>query len=207
MQSTRAVEARHIKETIAGTKLRLAKHVENEDTWQRYVEVETHRHQDTGVLRALAKVQAKGKSKGKKRTPKTCLCCGKEGRKKADWKFKTATCSNCGKVGHLRAVCRNTNTHTRLIRMQMKPVQKSLSKQFGAWLFVEDGDCDCIEKHDVRSEHRDESKFRNVIKNIETDQKFKKRYHEHGDGSKFGKVVTRIEMDEQDRNRRQKSTH
>ena len=38
-------------------------------------------------------------------------CCGKEGHKKADCKFKTATCSNSGKVGHLRVVCRNTNTH------------------------------------------------------------------------------------------------
>ena len=31
----------------------------NEDTWQRYVEVETHRHQDTGAPRGLAKVQGK----------------------------------------------------------------------------------------------------------------------------------------------------
>ena len=37
-------EARHMKETIAGRKMRLAKNVENEDTWQRCVEVESHRH-------------------------------------------------------------------------------------------------------------------------------------------------------------------
>ena len=36
---------------------------------------------------------------------------------------------------------------------------------------VDDGHCDCIEKHDVTSEHRDESKFtEKVITNIETGQ-------------------------------------
>ena len=29
--------------------MRHARHVENEDTWQRSVDVETHRHQDTGT--------------------------------------------------------------------------------------------------------------------------------------------------------------
>ena len=53
------MEGRHIKETIAGAKMRLARDADNEDTWQRYVEVETHRHQDTGAPRALAKVQGK----------------------------------------------------------------------------------------------------------------------------------------------------
>ena len=59
------MEGRHIKETIAGTQMRLAKHVENEDIWQRYVEVEAHRHQDTGAPRALAKVQVKVQAKVK----------------------------------------------------------------------------------------------------------------------------------------------
>ena len=56
-------------------------------------------------------VKAKAEAKGKKRTLETCMCCGKEGQKKADCKFKTATCASCGEVSDLRAVCRNTNTH------------------------------------------------------------------------------------------------
>ena len=51
---------------------------------------------------------------------------------------------------------------------------------------VENGHCDCSEKHDVRTEHRDELKFtefperrdesklRRVIKNIETGQNSRK---------------------------------
>ena len=72
--------------------MRLSRHVENEDIWQRYVEVETQRHQDTGAPRALAKVQVKVQAKegkGKKRTPETCLCGGKEGH-------KTTDCTFCG---------------------------------------------------------------------------------------------------------------
>ena len=53
----------------------------------------------------------KGKGKGKKRLPETCLCCGKEGHRKADHKFKNASCAICGQVGHLRAMCRNTSKH------------------------------------------------------------------------------------------------
>ena len=82
--------------------------MQNEDTRQRYVEVETHRHKDTEAPKGTGK--GSGGSNSKKPTPEACLCCGKEGHKKADCKFKTATCSNCGKVGHLRAVCRNANT-------------------------------------------------------------------------------------------------
>ena len=33
--------------------------MEHEATWQRYVEVEPHRHQDTGDPRALAKAKAR----------------------------------------------------------------------------------------------------------------------------------------------------
>ena len=78
---------------------------------------QTPRHgSPKGTGKGSEKGSGQGKGKGKKRTPETCLCCGKEGHKKADCKFKTATCSTCGKVGHPRAVCRNTNTHTILRR-------------------------------------------------------------------------------------------
>ena len=53
----------HLKGKTAGSKMRLARHVESEDTWQRYVEVETYRHQDTEAPRALAKVKAEAKAK------------------------------------------------------------------------------------------------------------------------------------------------
>ena len=59
------MEARHIKETSADIKMRLAKSCGNEDTWQWYVEVETHRHQDTGAPRTLAKVLGKVQVKAK----------------------------------------------------------------------------------------------------------------------------------------------
>ena len=59
--------------TIAGTKMRRARHVENEDTWQRYVEVVTHRQQEHGSPKGTGKGSGKGpsKCKGKKRTPDT----------------------------------------------------------------------------------------------------------------------------------------
>ena len=65
------MEARHIKETIAGTKTRLARHVEN-------VEVEAHRHQDTGAPSSLGKVQGKvqGKTKAKARNEHLKHVCG-----------------------------------------------------------------------------------------------------------------------------------
>ena len=72
---------------------------------------------------------------------------------------------------------------------------------------VDDGHCGCIEKHDVSSEHRDESKLRKVMKNIETGQNSRKVITKIVTGQKSRKVVTKIEMDEQDRNRRQKSGH
>ena len=59
------MEARHSKETIVGAKMRLARDMENEDTWQRYVEEETHRHQDTGTQRALATVQVEVQAKAR----------------------------------------------------------------------------------------------------------------------------------------------
>ena len=90
------MEARHTKETIGGVKMRLARHVGNEDTWQRYVEVETHRYQDTGAPRALAKVQVKVQAKAKARNEHlkhVCVVARKDARN-ADCKFKSATCSN-----------------------------------------------------------------------------------------------------------------
>ena len=89
-----------------------------------------------------------GKSKSKKRTHETCLCCGKEGHKKADCKFESATCSNCGKVVHLRAVCRNTKTR----EIEKNANETGPDVTVGAfWCMAvrdtfEDGHCDCIEK-------------------------------------------------------------
>ena len=36
-----------------------------------------------------------------------CLCCGKDGHKKADCPMKDKACNLCGKVGHVKAVCRS----------------------------------------------------------------------------------------------------
>ena len=44
-----------------------ARPVANMDTWQRFVEVETHKHRDKGAPRALAKVQGKIQAKAKAR--------------------------------------------------------------------------------------------------------------------------------------------
>ena len=148
------------------------------------------------------------------------MCCGKEGHKKADCKFKTSTCSNCGKGGHLRAVCRNTNTHE-IEKDADEPSPEVIVE--AVWCMavrdtVDGGHCDCIEKHDVSSEHRDESKFTEFPKHRDEskftefpkhrdESKFKKSHHEHRDGSKFGQVFTKIEMGEQDSDGRQKSRH
>ena len=134
--------------------------------------------------------------KGKKRTLETCLSCGKAGHKKADCKFKTATCSNYGKVGSLRAVCRNTNTHE-IEKDADEPSPEVIVEAFWCMAvrdIVEDGHCDCIGKHES-SEHPDES----------TNQEKSSRTSESG--QKIGKLVTKIEMGEQDRKRRQKSGH
>ena len=76
---------------IVGTKMKLVRFVEKRGQ-------EVHKRREAEAPR-------------EKRPPETCMCCEKEGHKKADCKFKSATCSTCSKVGHLRAVCRNTNTH------------------------------------------------------------------------------------------------
>jgi hypothetical protein len=38
---------------------------------------------------------------------KACTVCGNENHSKADCKFKDKECSNCGKVGHLKKMCRS----------------------------------------------------------------------------------------------------
>ena len=85
------------------------------------------------------------------------MCCGKEGNKKADCKLKTAICSNCGKVGHLRAVCENTNTHE--IEKDNDEPSPEVTVE-AVWCvavqnIVEDDHCDHSEKHERSSEHRD----------------------------------------------------
>ena len=64
-QNARVVEAKHSKEKNVGTKMRRARLVANKDTWQRFVEVETHRQRDKGAPRALAKVQGKVQARAK----------------------------------------------------------------------------------------------------------------------------------------------
>ena len=141
--------------------MRLAKHVENEDTWQRYVEVETHRRRETGVPRAPAKVQVKMEAKARHEHLKRVCAVEKEGHKKAECQHKSATCSNCGKVGHLRAVFRNTNTHE--IEKDADESSPEVAVE-EVWCMavqdaVGDGHCDCTEKHDALPEDRDGSKF------------------------------------------------
>ena len=70
-------------------------------------------------------------------------------------------------------MCRNTNTH----EIEKDADEPSPEVTVEVWCMavqdtVDDGSCDCIEKHDVISEHRDESKNQ-------------KSHHEHRDGSKF----------------------
>ena len=137
--------------------MRLARHVENDDTWQKVCRsgnAQTPRHgSPKGTGKGSGKSSRKSKSTSKKRTPESCLSCGKEGHKKADCKFKTATCSNCGLVGHLRAVCRNTNNTHEMEKDADEPSPEVTVET--VWCdTVDDGHCDCIEKHDVNSEHR-----------------------------------------------------
>ena len=94
------------------------------------------------------------------------------------WK---GTCSNCGKDGHLRAVCRNTNTH-QIEKDADEPSPEVIVET--VWCMavqdiVVDDHRDHIEKHEGRSEHRDESSRRikscgKVITNSETGQNLEK---------------------------------
>ena len=61
--------------------------------------------------RALFQVKVQGKVT-KKRTLESCLCCRKEGHKKADCKHKSATCSKLRQILSLESgVSKHTNTH------------------------------------------------------------------------------------------------
>ena len=72
----------HQRNDIAGTRVKLARQVENEDTWQRSVDVETHRHQDTVAPRALPKVQEKAKAKARNEHLKpVCVVATKDTRR------------------------------------------------------------------------------------------------------------------------------
>ena len=72
---------------------------------------------------------------------------------------------------------------TRRNTMQMTLVQKSLSKEFGVWLFK------TLTKMKVKvfPGHRDGSKFQKSHHEHRDGSKFGKSHHEHRDGSKFGK--------------------
>ena len=131
------------------------------------------------------------------------MSCGKEGHKKADCKFQT----------DLRAVCRNTNTHE-TEKDADEPSQEVTVE--AVWCMavrdtVDDGLCDGIEKHDVSSEHRDESKVHRIPRTSRRMKIHEEFCHEHRDGSKLKKSHHEhrdgIEMDEQDRHRRPKSGH
>ena len=74
--------------------------------------------------------------------------------------------------GHLRAVCRNTNTHE-TEKDADEPSPKVTVE--AVWCMavqdtVEDDHCDHSEKHEGISEHRDGSNGGKVITNIETGQ-------------------------------------
>ena len=157
----RVAEAKHIRERTVGTKMRLARLVANKDTWQRFCKsgnTQTPRHGSSkGTGRGSEKGSGNGKDKAKKRTPETCLCCANEGHKKSDCKFKNAKCSNCGKVGHLRAACRNTNTHE--IEKDDDEPSPEVTVE-AVWCMaaqgtVENDHCDHNEKRERSSEHRD----------------------------------------------------
>ena len=90
------------------------------------------------------------------------MCCGKEGRKKADCFFKTATCSNCGKVRQLRVLCRNTSTHE-IEKDADDPSPEVIVVEVFCMAVqdtVDNCHCDCTEKNDVLSEHRYKSKVK-----------------------------------------------
>ena len=132
------------------------------------------------------KIQAKAKSKSKKRTPETCLCCGKEGRTRESrlqiqdcdmFKLRKGWSFESGAPKH---------EHTHEIEKDADEPSPEVTVE-AVWCMavrdtVEDGRCNCIEKHDVSSddrnesklteipEQREESKFRKMITHLETGQ-------------------------------------
>ena len=107
----------------------------------------------------------------------------------------------CGKVGHLRAVCRNTNTHE--IEKDADEPSPEDTVEEACCMAVHDtaevDHCNIVSSQNSKNSQ-------NIVPS-QKNQKSQKSHHEHRDGSKFGKVVTKIETDEQDRNRRQKTGH
>ena len=140
--------------------------------------------------------------------------------------FKLRKC-----FGHLRVVCPNTNTH----EIEKDADEPSpLSKKFGAWLFETLSTMVTVIalRHDVSSGHRDESKFteirehrdesrvrkditnietgrksRKVVTNVETGQKSRKVITNVETDQKSGKIITKIETSELDSDGKQKSRH
>ena len=103
-------------------------------------------------------------------------------------------------------MCRNTNTHE--IEKDADEPSPEVTVEEAWCMAVQDtvdGHCDCIDKHDVISEHREESKFqefpehrdeskkRKVITNIETGQHSGKVITNIETGHNSRKVITNIE--------------
>ena len=108
----------------------------------------------------------KVKGKGKKHPPEKCLCCGEEGHRKADCKFKNTSCAICGKVGPLKAMCRNTNTHE-IEQNEDGPSPEVTVEDVCCMAVrdvVKDGHCNCTEYLETSEDPR---KF---IMNIENGQ-------------------------------------
>ena len=146
-----------------GTKTKRVRNVENVDNWQRYAEVETHNRKE-------AATKVRGRSTHRKHT-----------------------CSNCGHVGHSRAVCQNTNT---------QEIEKEVDEHIPevtdeeAWCIavqdvVSDGHCHCTEVVDMCPELCDESEVRECPELC--DESKVRECTEHRDESKVRKIVTNIE--------------
>ena len=100
----------------------LAKHVENGDTRQRGVKVETHRRREKGAPRAPAKVQVKAMAKARNEHLKhECAVERKETRKQiANSRMQhVQTAESWSLEG---SVSKHEHTHMRLRRMQMNPI-------------------------------------------------------------------------------------
>ena len=62
-----------------------------------------------GTRRAAEPQLPKDVCKVQREVMNNCYRCGKQNRKYAQCPFRTAKCHNCGKVGHIRNVCRQPN--------------------------------------------------------------------------------------------------
>ena len=120
----------------------------------------------------------------------------KRRHKKSDCKIKTAACSNCGNVGRLREVCRNTNTHE--TEKDADEPNPDVTVE-AVWCLavrdtVDDDHFDHTERHERGSEHRDGLSCGKIITNI-------------GTGQNSERVITNISIDAQDSDRRHNSRH